>query len=79
MLFGKKKKTSDATVQSDPVLRRRFEIDRLEQEREILTAEIEALLKEYAAAIGSREPLKGAKPIGTQPNEYSFWHKKKRI
>lgn len=78
MLFGKKRNTSDA-VQNDPVLRRRFEIERFEKEREILTVEIEALLKEYATAIGSREPLKGAKPVGTQPNEYSFWHKKKRI
>lgn len=75
MLFGKKKKSTD--VQSDPEMKRREQIERLEREREALTAEIESLIKEYSKAIGSREPLKGAKPIGTQPNEYSFWHKKR--
>ena len=75
MLFGRKKKNTD--VQSDPEMKRREQIERLEREREALTAEIESLIKEYSKAIGSREPLKGAKPIGTQPNEYCFWHKKR--
>jgi hypothetical protein len=79
MLFGKRKKSQDPAVQNDPIMRRRFEMEKLEFEREALTVEIEALLKEYSALIGSREPIKGAKPVGTQPNEYSFWHKKKRI
>jgi len=74
-LFGKKKKSID--VQSDPEMKHREQIERLEVEREALTAEIESLIKEYSKAIGSREPLKGAKSIGTQPNEYSFWHKKR--
>ena len=77
MLFGKKKKSIE--VQSDPEMKRREQIERLEREREALTAEIESLIKEYSKAIGSREPLKGAKPIGTQPNEYSFWHKKRAL
>ena len=76
MLFGKKR-AQDAAVQNDPIARRRSEIEKLEEEREMLTVEIEALIKEYSSLIGSREPLKGAKPVGTQPNEYSFWHKKR--
>ena len=75
MWFSRKKKITD--VQRDPELKRRDQIERLEGEREALTAEIESLLKEYSKAIGSKEPIKGAKPIGTQPNEYSFWHKKR--
>ena len=76
MLFGKKR-TPDVAVHNDPILRRKFEIEKLEQEREAITLEIEALVKEYSSIIGSREPLKGARPVGTQPNEYSFWHKKR--
>ena len=79
MLFGKKKKNADPVAQNDPAVRRAMEIERLETERETLTCEIEGLLKEYAAAIGTREPIKGARPIGTQPNEYGFWHKKRRL
>ena len=39
-MFGKKKKSID--VQSDPEMKRREQIERLERERETLTAEIEA-------------------------------------
>ena len=76
MLFGKKR-TPDVAVHNDPILRRKFEIEKLEQEREAITLEIEALVKEYSSIIGSREPLKGARLVGTQPNEYGFWHKKR--
>ena len=78
MIFGKKRRAADV-AQNDPILRRAMEIERLEEEREALSDELEALLKEYSSAIGSREPLKGARPVGTQPNEYSFWHKKRRF
>ncbi len=75
MWFSRKKK--NAETQKSPEMRREDEIRRLEEEREALAKEIEALLKDYSKAIGSKEPVKGARPVGTQPNEYSFWHKKR--
>lgn len=77
MLFGKKRNAPDIT-RNDPEVTREKEIERLELEHEALTAEIEQLLKKYASAIRSREPVKGAKPAGTQPNEYSYWHKEEK-
>ncbi len=76
MLFGRKRNAPELVEQNDPALERRQQIQRLEEEREMLNFEIEALVKEYSRAIGSREPIKGARPVGTQPNEYSYWHKK---
>lgn len=78
MLFGRKKNSPELQEQNDPALKRKREIERLEGEREELNGEIEALLKEYSRAIGSRAPIKGARPAGTQPSEYGFWHKKHR-
>lgn len=79
MLFGRKKNAPNPPEQDDPAVRRRDEIKRLEEERETLNAEIEALIKDYSRAIGSKEPLKGSRPMGTRPNEYSFWHKKHKL
>ena len=78
MLFGKKRKAADAATENDPIVRREAEIERLETEREALNAEIEELVKDYARAIGSRKPLKGVRRVGAKPNEYGFWHKKRK-
>lgn len=54
---------------------RRDEILTLELERERLNREIEELCREYARALDSREPIRRARRVGTQPNDYSYWHK----
>ncbi len=76
MLFGRKRRSEKDTLTNDPIVRREAEIARLEGEREELNSEIEQMLREYSVAIGSREPIKGVRARSTQPNEYSFWHKK---
>lgn len=78
MLFKRKRGSQDAISSNDPVVRREEEIARLEGEREALNADIEKLLREYSLAIGSREPIKGVRAASTQPNEYSFWHKRNK-
>lgn len=57
---------------------RRDEILTLELERERLNREIEELCREYSRALGSREPVRRARRIGTQPNDFSYWHNKKK-
>ncbi len=53
---------------------RRDEILTLELERERLNRELEELCREYARALSSREQIRRARRVGTQPNDYSYWH-----
>ena len=56
---------------------RRDEILTLELERERICRELEELCREYARAVGSREAVRGARRVGTTPNDYSYWHEVK--
>lgn len=54
---------------------RATEIMELEDARDEINQEIEALLVEYRRLTGRRSATKGAKRIGRSKKDYSFWHK----
>ena len=53
---------------------REMEIVELENAREEINAEIEALLASYKKLTKNRKATKGAKRIGKQQKDYSYWH-----
>ena len=52
---------------------REREILRLELEREEINRELYKLARRYARLIGDSSAIKGLKPVGKCPNDYSYW------
>lgn len=53
---------------------REGEILRLELERDGINRELYKLARRYARLIGDTSPISGLKPIGSRPNDFSYWH-----
>ena len=53
-------------------------IEELELRREVLNSEIEAMLLEYQKKTGDKRATLGAKKIGKQRKDYTYWHKRAR-
>ena len=54
---------------------REMEILELENAREEINTEIEYLLASYKKLTKNRKATRGAKKIGKQQKDYSYWHK----
>ena len=54
---------------------REMQILELEDTREQINREIEALLVSYKKLTGNKKAIKGAKKIGKSKKDYSYWHK----
>lgn len=72
-LFKNKYTTSLVSEVNDA--RRATEILQLEQARDDINSEIEALLRSYKKLSGKRRAVHGAKKIGKSKKDYSYWHK----
>ena len=54
---------------------RATEIIQLEDARDEINAEIEAVLREYRNLSGRKAATRGAKKIGKSKKDYAYWHK----
>ena len=70
-----RRKYSTTLVSEVSEIRRATEILHLEQAREEINSEIEALLRTYKKLSGRRKAVRGAKKIGKSKKDYSYWHK----
>jgi len=65
----------DCPMANRPNTSRDAEILELENAREDINREIEAVLASYKKLTGNRKATKGAKKIGKSKKDYSYWHK----
>ena len=68
-------RSKNAVVTDLDNAQREMQILELEDAREQINREIEALLVSYKKLTGNRKATKGAKKIGKSKKDYSYWHK----
>lgn len=68
-------RSKNAVVTDLDSAQREMQILELEDAREQINREIEALLVSYKKLTGNRKATKGAKKIGKSKKDYSYWHK----
>lgn len=69
-----KEKYNTALVRDLKTSDRETEILALEETRDEINREIEALLLAYRKLTGKKKATKGAKKIGKSKKDYSYWH-----